>query len=47
MVLDVPEGVKLLWVIESFRQFHTFVSLANIYLNIVIQASLVTMMQTC
>ena len=28
-VLDVPEGVKLLWVTESFRQFCALVSLAN------------------
>ena len=30
-MLDVPEGVKLLWVTESFRQFSALVSLANIF----------------
>ena len=30
-VLDVPEGVKFLWVTESFRQFCALVSLANIF----------------
>ena len=29
--IDVPEGVKLLWVTESFRQFCALVSLANIF----------------
>ena len=30
-VLDVPEGVKPLWVTEIFRQFCALVSLANIF----------------
>ena len=30
-MLDVPEGVKLVWVTESFRQFCALVSLANIF----------------
>ena len=30
-VLDVPEGVKFLWVTESFRQFCALVSLTNIF----------------
>ena len=31
LVLDVLEGVKLIWVTESFRQVCALVSLANIF----------------
>ena len=31
LVLDVPEGAKLLWVTKNFHQFHALVSLANIF----------------
>ena len=29
-MLDVPEDFELLWVTESFTQFHTLVSLASV-----------------